>query len=164
MRAEERLPGTPGQQATGKEGAMKRFDHGKRILGIVLAGCLLAGCFVPVIYGYKVYRDGNRIGASMDVKMPAPDLYAKAITAIEKRGITQITERDDKKMALSLDRKGQKGTLNVKEVTPESSQLNIIVEKLKDIDDKVQEKELADTVEAVCQEAGIACTPAEKKK
>jgi len=142
---------------------MKRCDVGKRVFGIVLAGCLLVGCFVPVIYAYKVYRDGNMIGVSMDVKMPAPDLYAKSIAAIEKRGITQITERNDKKMALSLDRKGQKGTLTVKEVTPETSQLNIIVEKLKDIDDKVQEKELGETVEAVCQEAGLACTPAEKK-
>jgi hypothetical protein len=143
---------------------MKRFGDGKkRIFGIVLAGCLLAGCFVPVIYGYKVYRDGNRIGVSMDVNMPAPGLYAKAIASIEKRGLTQITDRDDKKMSLALDRKGQKGTLTVKEVTPETSKLNIIVEKLKDVDDKVQEKELADTVESVCQEAGIACLPSEKK-
>jgi hypothetical protein len=142
---------------------MKRLSDRERVFGILLAGCMLAGCFVPVIYGYKVYRDGNRIGVSMDVNMPAPGLYAKAIASIEKRGLTQITDRDDKKMSLALDRKGQKGTLTVKEVTPETSKLNIIVEKLKDVDDKIQEKELADTVEAVCREAGIACTPAEKK-
>lgn len=53
--------------------------------------------------------------------------------------------------------------MTVKEVTPETSQLNIVVEKLKDIDKKVQEKDLGDTVEAVCQESGMVCTPAEKK-
>jgi len=143
---------------------MKRSDTGKKVFGIVLAGCLLAGCFVPLIYGgYKYYEKGNMIGVSMDVKMPAPDLYAKSIATIEKKGITQITKRDDKKMELSLDKKGQKGSLTVKEVTPETSQLNIMVEKLKDIDKKVQEKDLGDTVEAVCQEAGIVCKPAEKK-
>lgn len=143
---------------------MKRCDAGKRVFGIVLAGCLLAACFVPIIYGgYKYYEKGNMIGVSMDVKMPAPDLYAKSITAIEKRGITQITKRDDKNMVLSLDKKGQKGELTVKEVTPETSQINIMVEKLKDIDKKVQEKDLGDAVEAVCQESGMVCTPAEKK-
>jgi len=143
---------------------MKRSDTGKKVFGIVLAGCLLAGCFVPLIYGgYKYYEKGNMIGVSMDVKMPAPDLYAKSIATIEKKGITQITKRDDKKMELSLDKKGQKGSLTVKEVTPETSQLNIMVEKLKDIDKKVQEKDLGDTVEAVCQESGIVCAPAEKK-
>lgn len=143
---------------------MKRRDGGKRVFGIVLAGCLLAACFVPIIYGgYKYYEKGNMIGVSLDVKMPAPDLYAKAIAAIEKKGITQITKRDDKKMVLSLDKMGQKGELTVKEVTPETSQINIVVEKLKDIDKKVQEKDLGDTVEAVCQESGMVCTPAEKK-
>jgi hypothetical protein len=142
---------------------MKRRDAGKRVFGIVLAGCLLAACFVPIIYGgYKYYEKGNMIGVSMDVKMPAPDLYAKAVTAIEKKGVSQITKRDDKNMVLSLDRNGQKGELTVKEVTPETSKLNIMVEKLKDIDIKVQEKELGDTVEAVCQESGMVCTPAEK--
>jgi hypothetical protein len=143
---------------------MKRSETGKRIFRIVLAGCLLAGCFVPVIYGgYKYYEKGNMIGVSMDVKMPAPDLYAKAVAAIEKKGVTKITKRDDKKMSLELDRNGQKGSLTVKEVTPETSQMNIMVEKLKDVDKKVQEKELVDTVQAVCQEAGIGCKPAEKK-
>ena len=143
---------------------MKKSDTGKKVFGIVLAGCLLAGCFVPIIYGgYKYYEKGNMIGVSMDVKMPAPDLYAKSIATIEKKGITQITKRDDKKMELSLDKKGQKGSLTVKEVTPETSQLNIMLEKLKDVDKKVQEKDLGDTVEAVCQEAGIVCKPAEKK-
>ncbi|MGZ8463194.1 MAG: hypothetical protein ACXWWT_10165 [Candidatus Deferrimicrobiaceae bacterium] len=143
---------------------MKRLSDRKRVFGILLAGCLLAGCFVPIIYGgYKLYESATMIGLSMDVKMPAPDLYAKAIATIEKRGITQITKRDDKKMVLELDKKGQKGSLAVKEVTPETSQLNIMAEKLKDIDKKVQEKELVGTVEAVCQEAGIVCKPAEKK-
>lgn len=152
------------KQTTEKEGAMKRRGDRKRVFGIVLAGFLLAGCFAPIIYaGYKYYEKGNMIGVSVDVKMPAPDLYAKSISTIEKRGITQITKRDDKKMVLELDRKGQKGSLTVKEVTPETSQLNIMAEKLKDIDKKVQEKELGDTVEAVCQEAGIVCKPAEKK-
>jgi len=151
------------KQTTEKEKTMKRWNDRKRVFGIVLAGCLLAGCFVPVIYAYKKYEDANTIGVSMDVKMAAPDLYAKSISTIEKRGITQITKRDDKKRELSLDRKGQKGSLTVKEVTPETSQLNIMLEKQKDTDKKVQEKELVDTVEAVCQEAGIACKPAEKK-
>lgn len=143
---------------------MKRRDGGKRVFGIVLAGCLLAACFVPIIYGgYKYYEKGNMIGVSLDVKMPAPDLYAKSIAAIEKKGVTRITKRDDKKMVLSLDKTGQKGELTVKEVTPETSQLNLMVEKLKDIDKKVQEKDLGDTVEAVCQESGMVCTPAEKK-
>lgn len=143
---------------------MKGREAGKRVFGIVLAGCLLAACFVPIIYGgYKYYEKGNMIGVSLDVKMPAPDLYAKAIAAIKKKGITQITKRDDKKMVLSLDKMGQKGELTVKEVTAETSQLNIVVEKLKDIDKKVQEKDLGDTVEAVCQESGMVCTPAEKK-
>ncbi len=143
---------------------MKRLDDRKRVFGIVLAGCLLVGCFVPIIYGgYKYYEKENMIGVSMDVKLPAPDLYAKSISTIEKKGFTKITKRDDKKMELELDKNGQKGSLTVKEVTPETSQLNIMVEKQKDVDKKVQEQELGNTVEAVCREAGIACSPAEKK-
>jgi hypothetical protein len=143
---------------------MKRRGDGKRIVGIVLAGCLLAGCFVPIIYGgYKLYESETMVGLSMNVKMPAPDLYAKVIPAIEKKGVTQITKRDDKNLVLSLDRKGQKGTLTVKEITPKASQLNIMAEKQKDIDKKLQEKELVDLVDAFCIEAGIACTQEGKK-
>ena len=143
---------------------MKRRGDGKGVVGIVLAGCFLAGCFVPVIYGgYKLYENATMVGVSMDVKMPAPDLYAKAVATIEKRGITKITKRDDKKMSLELDKNGQKGSLAVKEVTPDTSQMNIMLEKLKDVDKKVQEQDLVNTVEAVCQEAGIVCAPTEKK-
>jgi len=53
--------------------------------------------------------------------------------------------------------------LTVKEVTPETSKMNVMLEKRKDVDKKVQEKELVDTLTAVCQEAGIVCKPAEKK-
>jgi hypothetical protein len=73
--------------------------------------------------------------------------------------------RDDKKMVISaqsIEQKEVEGTVTVSELTPDSSRLDIVVDKTKGIDPKVQQKALVDSVMAVCSELGMECT--EQKK
>jgi hypothetical protein len=52
--------------------------------------------------------------------------------------------------------------VTVSELTPWSSLLDIVVDKAKDIDSKLQQKALVDSVLGVCAELGMECT--EEKK
>ena len=52
--------------------------------------------------------------------------------------------------------------MTVSELTPDSSRLEIVVDKTKDIDPEKQQKALVDSVMAVCSELGMEC--AEQKK
>jgi hypothetical protein len=76
-----------------------------------------------------------------------------------------ILNRDDTKMVISaqsIEQKEIEGTVTVSELTPDSSRLDIVVDKTKGIDPKVQQKALVDSVMAVCLELGMECT--EQKK
>ncbi len=145
---------------------MKRLYDRKLVLGILLAGCLLAGCFAPIIYGgYKLYESSTHVGVAINVKKPAPEAYAAVVQSIEKRKVYTILNRDDKKMVISaqsVEQKEIEGTVTISVLTPESSRLDIVVDKTKDIDPKVQQKALVDSVMAVCAELGMECT--EEKK
>lgn len=149
-----------------KEEAMKRLYDIKLVFGILLAGCLLAGCFVPIIYGgYKLYESSTHVGVAINVNKPAPEVYAAVIQSIEKKKVYTILNRDDKKMVISaqsIEQKEIEGTVTVSELTPDSSRLDIVVDKTKGIDPKVQQKALVDSVMAVCSELGMECT--EQKK
>lgn len=141
---------------------MKRRCRMKLVFGILLAGCLLAGCFVPLIYGgYKLYESSTHVGVAINVNKPAPEVYAAVIQSIEKKKVYTILNRDDKKMVISaqsIEQKEIEGTATVSELTPDSSRLDIVVDKSKSIDPQVQKKALVDSVMAVCSELKMECT------
>jgi hypothetical protein len=105
------------------------------------------------------------VGVAVNVKKPAPEAYAAVVQSIEKINVYTILSRDDKKMVISaqpIEQKEIEGTVTVSVLTPESSRLDIVVDKAKDIDPKVQQKALVDSVMGVCAELGMECT--EEKK
>ena len=57
----------------------KRWEL-RRMIGYLLVGAMMAGCFVPIIYGgYKLYEEGNQIKITVNVKEKPAVVYAKAI-------------------------------------------------------------------------------------
>jgi hypothetical protein len=145
---------------------MNRLYNSKQVFVILLAGILLSGCFAPIIYGgYKLYQSSTHMGVSINVQKPAPEAYAAVVQSIDKNKVYKILSRDDKEMVLSaqsIEQKEIEGTVTVSVLTPESSRLDIVVDKKKDIDPKVQQKALVDNVMGVCAQLRIECT--EQKK
>jgi hypothetical protein len=145
---------------------MKKLHDGKPAIGMLLAVFLLSGCFAPIIYGgYKLYESATHVGVAVNIKKPAPEAYAAVVQSIEQKGAYTILSRDDQKMVLSVQSAQQKeikGTAKVSELTPESSRLEIVLDKQEGIDSKVQQKALVDNVLAVCAQLGIECS--EEKK
>jgi hypothetical protein len=146
---------------------MRKRAGGYRVFGIVLAGCLLAGCFVPIIYGgYKLYESTNVVGISVNIKEPAEKVYLTAINLIEKRNIYKILERNDKDMILSLQvikKEEIKATAKFTVLTPRSSTLSIVSSKLKDVDPNLQKRELVNAVISTCSELGYSCSEEKEK-
>jgi hypothetical protein len=134
----------------------------RRVAGIFLVGAMMAGCFVPVIYGgYKLYEDANYVKITVNVKKKPAVVYAKAIQAIEEKGTTKITKRDDEKMVLTVEKDGHPGYLKVAPLTgEETSVITIALEKGKD--PKAQQEELVQLVTGACTKLGFVCT--EEKK
>ena len=145
---------------------MKGLRDWRRMCGILLAGLLIAGCVAPIIYkGYKLYQSSTQISVIVNIKEPADKVYASAISAIEKKKINKIVERNDKDMVLSLqsiENKDVEGSAKVNVLTSNSSTLIIEVNKVKGIDPEVQRKSIIDSVTSVCTELGYVCT--EEKK
>jgi|GEM_PF-3107601 hypothetical protein len=141
---------------------MKKRWELRQVIGFLLVGAMMAGCFVPIIYGgYKLYEDANQIKITLNVKEKPDVVYAKSIQAIEEKGITKITKRDDKKMVLDLEKGEQKGYLKVSPLAgTESSVLTIALEKGKD--PKAEEKALVQSVQDTCTKLGFECTEAKK--
>jgi hypothetical protein len=123
---------------------------------------MLAGCPVMIGYkAYKVYERGNQQIITINVKEKPDVVYAKAIAAIEERGVTKITKRDDKKMVLTVERGGLPGYVKVAPLAGEkTSSLTIAMEKGED--PKAQREELVQSVMGACSKLGIECT--EEKK
>ena len=142
---------------------MKRRDDRRRVVGIVLAGCLLAGCFVPIAYGgYKYYESMNQVGISVNIQEPADKVYQTAIATVEKRKVYEIVERNDKDRILSLrgiTNKDATGTVTVKDLRAgRTSTFSVVANKWKDVDPNVQKQQLVNSVLSVCSELGIVCT------
>jgi hypothetical protein len=105
------------------------------------------------------------VGVAINVNKPAPEFYPAVVQSIEKRKVYTILSRDDKKMVISaqsIEQKEIEGKVTVSELTPDSSRLDIVVDKAKGIDPKVQQKALVNSVMGVCAELGIECN--EEKK
>jgi hypothetical protein len=141
---------------------MKKREDLRRVVGFLLVGAMMAGCFAPIIYGgYKIYEKGNQVILTVNVKEKPDVVYAKAAAAIEEKGTTKITKRDDKKMVLDLERGEQKGYLKVAPLAgEETSVMTIALEKGKD--PKAQQEELVQSVMDACSKLGLQCT--EEKK
>jgi hypothetical protein len=141
---------------------MEKRRELRRMIGYLLVGAFLAGCFVPIIYGgYKLYEEGNQIKITLNVKEKPAVVYAKAIQAIEEKGVTKITKRDDEKMVLDVQKGEQEGYLKVSPLAgTEASVLTIALEKGKD--PKAEEKALVQSVQDTCTKLGFECTEAKK--
>lgn len=143
---------------------MKHQNNTKWVLGILLFGYVFAGCVAVAREGYKFYESQTHITITMNMNIPARDVYNDTVATIEKKGITKITKRDDKKMTLEVDKKGQKGEVTVVEKGANKSQLSLTAEKLKNIDVKTQKQELEQSLLAVCSQIKIECNPESEKK
>ncbi len=141
---------------------MKKREDWKRAVGFLLVGAMMVGCFVPIAYGvYKVYEKGNQIILTINVKEKPDVVYAKAAAAIEERGITKITKRDDKKMVLDLEKGEQEGYLKVSPMAgEETSVMTIALEKGKD--PERQKEEMVQSVMSACSKLGLQCTEGKK--
>ena len=141
---------------------MKKREDWRQAVGILLVGLMMVGCFVPIIYGgYKIYEKGNQQILTINVKEKPDVVYSKAIAAIEERGITKITKRDDEKMVLTVEKDGHPGYLKVAPLAgEETSVMTIALEKGKD--PKAQREELVQSAMGACSKLGLECT--EEKK
>ncbi|MGB7970684.1 MAG: hypothetical protein WCF31_01815 [Candidatus Deferrimicrobiaceae bacterium] len=141
---------------------MKKRVDWSRIVGILMVGAMMAGCFVPIIYGgYKLYEDANQVKITLNVKEKPDVVFAKAAAAIEEKGVTKIAKRDDKKMVLDLERGEQKGYLKVAPLAgEETSVMTIAMDKGKD--PEAQKKELVQSVMDACTKLELQCTEAKK--
>lgn len=146
---------------------MKRWSERKRVFGIVLATCLLAGCFIPIYYAYKAFETDKLVGIAVNIKRPAPEVYATAIQVIERNKRYEILKRDDERMVLSLQsiqNKELDATVTVSALTSRSSRYEVIGTKQKGVDPEVQKREALRTVLTVCSEFGYECTAEKPKK
>jgi hypothetical protein len=141
---------------------MKKREDWRRVVGILMVGAMMAGCFVPVIYGVaKVYEDANQVKLSINVKEKPTVVYAKAAAAIEEKGTFKITKRDDKKMVLDVEQGELKGYLKVAPLAgEETSVMTVAMDKGKD--PEAQKKALVQSVMDACSKLGLQCT--EEKK
>lgn len=146
---------------------MKAWLKERRFFGLVLVGCLLAGCFVPAYYVYKAYETDKMVGIAVNVNRPAPEVYDTVIRKIEKNKRYKITERKDKDMVLSvqsIENAKITGTITVSALTPRSSRYAIVGPKQEGVDPAVQKQDVLDGVLSLCAELGHECTPEEPKK
>jgi len=140
-----------------------RRDGWKTALGILAAGTILLGCFVPIIYGaYALYDKGDRQIIEANLMDTPENVYKTAVAAMEERG-GKIAERNDKEMFLSGKSKGgQDGTLKVSGLPAGGSKLTITLEKGKD--PKAEREEIVNTVLATCSKLGIQCSEQKEKE
>jgi len=144
---------------------MKMRTDFRNIVGFLMLGAFLAGCFAPIVYGvYKVYEDKTHIKVTLNVKEKPEVVYAKALDVIkqrEQKGLVTITKKDDKKMEVEGTREGVPASMKV---TPlkggESSTLTVVEEKGKTPEEQAKglEKYILDT----CANIGLTCTKGEK--
>ena len=144
---------------------MKMRTNFRNIVGYLLVGAFLAGCFVPVAYGvYKVYEDATQIKVTVNVKETPEVVYAKALDVIKKKeqeGVTKITKEDDKKMEVTGTRKGVPASMKVTALKGgKSATLTVVEEKGKD--PKEQIEGLENYILQTCSEIGLTCTKEKK--
>jgi hypothetical protein len=142
---------------------MARRDAWKMVSGILAAGSMLLGCFVPVVYGvYKVIDKKDQQVITVNMQEHPQAIYETAIATMEERG-GKIDKRDDKELFLAgKSRSGQDATLKVSGLAEGGSVLTITVAKGKD--PEAEREEIVNTVLSVCRKKGIACSEANHKR
>ena len=135
----------------------------KTASGILAAGAMLLGCFVPIIYGaYKVYDKGNYQVIALRIMQTPETVYKTAIATTEERG-GKIDKRDDKEMLLTgKSRGGQDAIVKVSSAPKGGSELTITLEKGKD--PKAEREEIVNLVLSVCSKLGTQCSEEKGKK
>ena len=120
------------------------------IFALALFGCLIAA--VPLIINAT---QGSRTStATVLINRDAATVYANAVKAINQRGYTQITKRDDAKYFLEGNRKGKNATLQVAAVGTNQSRVIITIENDSDASG------INESVEALmqtCRQFGVQC-------
>jgi hypothetical protein len=147
---------------SGKEREMMERGGWKTALGILAAGVMLLGCFVPVIYGvYKVYDLGKQQVIALRILEEPENVYKTSIATSEERGV-KITTRNDKEMSFSAKSKdGLDGTLKVSSLPKGGSLMTITLEKGKD--PKAERQGIVNLVLSVCSKFEIKCTEEKEK-
>ncbi len=143
---------------------MRGHRDWKAIMGMLLAGVLIVGCFVPVAYGvYKVYETETTQTVTLLVNVPPDKLWTDAVATAKENNV-KIQKLDDKERYLEGVRQdGIKGYARVITGPNEkTSMLAITLEKGKD-----PAKERASMIASVmqtCSKLSLTCTEQEKKK
>lgn len=120
------------------------------IFALTLFGCLIAA--VPLII--NATKGSSTSTATVLINRDAATVYAAAVKAINQRGFTQITKRDDAKYFVEGTRKGKNATLQV--VPVESNQSRIIIT----IENDPSGGDINEAVEAAlqsCRQLGVQC-------
>jgi hypothetical protein len=147
---------------SGKEREMMGRVGRKTVLGILAAGVMLLGCFVPVIYGvYKVYDLGRQQVIALRIMEEPENVYKASIAVADERGV-KITNRKDKELFLSaITRGGQGADVKVSSLPKGGSLLTITVEKGKD--PKAERQDIVNAVLSVCSKFGTQCSEEKEK-
>jgi hypothetical protein len=147
---------------SGKEREMMERGGWKTALGILAAGVMLLGCFVPVIYGvYKVYDLGRQQVIALRIMEEPENVYKASIAVADERGV-KITNRKDKELFLSaITRGGQEADVKVSSLPKGGSLLTITVEKGKD--PKAERQDIVNAVLSVCSKFGTQCSEEKEK-
>lgn len=142
---------------------MKIRSDFRNIVGLLMLGAFLAGCFVPVAYGvYAVYEDATKIKLTINVKEKPEVVYEKTMALIKQRGVVKITKEDAKEMEAYGIKDGQPASLKVAKLRGgESSTLTLT--EVKGKDPEKQKSDMENLVLSSCKEMGLTCTKEEKK-
>jgi len=134
----------------------------KMALGILTAGALMLGCFVPVIYGvYKVYDLGKQQVIALRIMEEPEKVYNTSIAVAEERG-AKITAHNDKELLFSvISRDGLDGTVKVSGLPKGGSLLTLTMEKGKD--PKAEREAIVSAVLSVCSKFGTQCREEKEK-
>jgi hypothetical protein len=152
-----------GNRIPEREERMKIRSGYRNIVGLLMLGAFLAGCFVPIAYGvYAVYEDATKIKVTVNVKEKPEVVYEKTLALIKQRGVAKITKEDAKEMEAFGVKDGQPASMKVTSLRGgESATLTLTQVKGKDADQ--QKKDMENLVLSSCKEMGLTCTKEEKK-
>jgi hypothetical protein len=142
---------------------MKMRTDFRNIVGYLLVGAFLAGCFVPVAYGvYKVYEDATKITVTVNVQEKPEVVYAKSLALIKQRGLVKITKEDAKAMEVYGTKDGQPGSMKVESLR-RGKAATLTFTQVKGKDPEQQKKDMESLVLDSCKEMGLTCVKQEKE-
>jgi hypothetical protein len=152
-----------GHRIPEREERMKIRSDFRNIVGLLMLGAFLAGCFVPVAYGvYAVYEDATKIKITVNVKEKPEVVYDKTLALIKQRGKAKITKEDAKTMEIFGTVDGQPASAKVASLRGGES-ATLTITEVKGKDPEQQKKDMESLVLDSCKEIGLTCTKEEKK-